>query len=292
MADANTQIDRSCRLVADEQGLREALASAPPSAVVGLDTETYWDHTANGMRLSLIQIAWPGREILVVDALSLGVEAVRPLIESASPSMVAHNARFDQGVLAGAGLRPDGLIDTLTMARASLTLQSYSLASVVEHLFGVPLDKSLRTSNWRRRPLTKAQVAYAALDARMALLVYEELKRRLEGEGRFEEVLRAATLAQRTTETVKRKKRVKQELSPPLTAEEKQVVSRLKKWRLERANTQRVPAYMICPDRTLEHLARSRPSTLEALGEVYGLGSSKITSFGEELLNALRDAYN
>ena len=68
------------------------------------------------------------------------------------------------------------------------------------------------------------------------------------------------------------------------------VVKALKLWRLERANTQRVPAYMICPDRTLEHLARSRPETLDALASIYGLGESKIKNFGEDLLQALRDA--
>jgi ATP-dependent DNA helicase RecQ len=63
----------------------------------------------------------------------------------------------------------------------------------------------------------------------------------------------------------------------------------LKRWRLERANAQRVPAYMICPDRTLEHLARVRPETLEALASIYGLGESKIKNFGEDLLKALRE---
>ncbi len=75
-----------------------------------------------------------------------------------------------------------------------------------------------------------------------------------------------------------------------LTSEEKLVVAYMKKWRLERANSQRVPAYMICADRTLEHLVRVRPATVEALASIYGLGEAKIRSFGEELLKALRDA--
>jgi ATP-dependent DNA helicase RecQ len=47
---------------------------------------------------------------------------------------------------------------------------------------------------------------------------------------------------------------------------------------------------MVCPDRTLEQLARDMPETLEALASVYGLGESKISKFGEELLKALREA--
>ncbi|HEY0386010.1 MAG TPA: HRDC domain-containing protein, partial [Pyrinomonadaceae bacterium] len=58
-------------------------------------------------------------------------------------------------------------------------------------------------------------------------------------------------------------------------------------WRLERARDERVPAYMICSDRTLEHLAMERPTTLEALNAIHGLGASKIAKFGAELLETL-----
>ena len=289
MPDQKNQFDIAYRFFSDEQSLREALADVPAEGVWGLDTETLWSRGNNNSQVSLIQIAAPAREVFVVDALAVGVEPLRTLLESPYPQMVAHHARFDQGVLAGAGIQAGGLIDTLQMARMSLSLASYSLASVTEHLFGVPLDKTLRTSNWGRRPLTKAQMAYAALDARMVLLVYEELKRRLEAEGRFDEVLRASTLGARVAPG-KRTRRVTQALAPPLSPEEKRVVTRLKTWRLERARTQNVPAYMICPDRTLEHLARTRPETLAAMGEIYGLGSSKIEKFGAELLSALKDA--
>ena len=104
--------------------------------------------------------------------------------------------------------------------------------------------------------------------------------------------MRAAEIAPRKPgETAKpRRKRAAQVPEIVLTPEEKRVVASLKKWRLERANAQRVPAYMICPDRTLEHLARARPATLEALSTIYGLGESKIKNFGEDLLQALREA--
>jgi superfamily II DNA helicase RecQ len=49
---------------------------------------------------------------------------------------------------------------------------------------------------------------------------------------------------------------------------------------------------MICPDRTLEHLAMERPATLASLIKIHGLGESKITRFGAELLEALGQAFN
>jgi ATP-dependent DNA helicase RecQ len=77
-----------------------------------------------------------------------------------------------------------------------------------------------------------------------------------------------------------------------LTAEEKQVVAHLKKWRLARANELNVPAYMVCPDRTLEHLALEKPATLADLISIHGLGESKIARFGAEILEALGQSFN
>lgn len=280
------------RLVDDESELRAAVAPLEGGEVVGLDTETYWDTGANRMRLSLVQVAPREGEVIVADVLATGVEPLRALLESSELKMVAHNARFDEAVLRDAGVRPDGLIDTLRLSRMALTLCSHSPASIVEHLFGTPLDKTLQRANWRRRPLTRAQVEYAALDARMALLVYEELLRLLGEQGRLELALRASEIKPRAEGEEKKPRRKRAAPVPEivLTPEEKRVVRNLKKWRLERANAGRVPAYMICPDRTLEHLARARPATLEALASIYGLGESKIKNFGEELLQALRDA--
>ena len=281
------------RYVDTAEQLREAAESLGGERLVGLDTETFWDVKTNGQQLALVQLAPPVGDVLVADVLAAGVEPLRPLLESPDVKMIAHNARFDEGVLRGAGVRAEGLIDTLRMSRMALTLGSHSLASLCEHLFGLPIDKTLQKSNWRRRPLTRAQIEYAALDARMALLVYGELSRMLAEEGRLELALRASAVApaepkEPGAEPRKRRKPAVPELV--LTPEEKRVVKALKSWRLGLANTQRVPAYMICPDRTLEHLARARPETIEALAQIYGLGESKIKRFGDELLRALRES--
>lgn len=277
------------RLVEDPAEVAEALERLRVEGVVALDTETYWETAARRSRVSLAQVAGAAGEVVVVDVLATGVEPLRPLVESPEVRMIAHNARFDDGVLRAVGLSPRGFVDTLVMSRAVLSLPSHSLAAVTEHLFGLPLDKTLQKSNWRRRPLTRAQITYAARDARVTMRVYEELSRRLDERGLLGQVLAAAEL--KPSEPGKPRRRRAAELPPlVLTPEDKRIVTRLKKWRLERAFAQRVPAYMICPDRTLEHLARERPTSLEALAGIYGLGESKIKSFGADLLAALREA--
>ena len=278
------------RFIDESAEARAAVERLSGEEVVGVDTETIW--RPEGARISLLQIAARAGEVIVIDALSTDAEVWRPLVDSPNVLMAAHNARFDEGVLAASGLKPAGFVDTLRLARAALRLPSYSLAEVVSHLFGISLDKSFQKSNWRRRPLPPDQLAYAARDARLALCVYDKLERLLRNQNRWEEAYGHALLSTQSSAEGKGRKRraTNQPPPPPLTPDEKRIVLALKKWRLEQAFASRVRAYMICPDRTLHHLAQEKPATINALTGVYGLGESKISRYGEALLEALRQA--
>jgi ATP-dependent DNA helicase RecQ len=61
----------------------------------------------------------------------------------------------------------------------------------------------------------------------------------------------------------------------------------LRACRQELARAAGVPAYLVAHDRTLRDLARLRPRSAEALGEVYGLGSAKIARFGAAFLEVI-----
>jgi ribonuclease D len=281
------------RFITDNDEARSALQILQIEKIVGLDTETYWNAAANRSHVSLVQIAPREGMVFVFDLLKIDVELLRPLIESTEVTMTAHNARFDEGMLTGEGLRPAAFVDTLRLARAALRLPSYSLAGVVAHLFGLEMDKSYQKSNWKRRPLTRAQMEYAALDAYITLRVYDELERILTEQGKFDAALRMATLAPASGEVrTPRRRRAPQPPPRPLTEDERHAVGALKKWRFAKSTELNIPAYMICPDRTLEHLVLEKPQTLEALNSIHGMGASKIARFGQELLEALKSAFH
>jgi ribonuclease D len=277
------------RYLIDPDEVRAALAAFAGQPVIGLDTETFHDYAAKQNRLSLLQLAAPTGEVVVIDALAAGIDLARPLIADPEAMMAAHNARFDDGVLRGAGFAVEGLVDTLRLARKTLKLQSFSLASVSQHLLGVTMDKSQQRSDWRRRPLSRIQLDYAALDARIALRVFEELSERLQSEGRWEKELRRARVGPKEEEPKEPRppKRTGPDLRP-LTGDERRLVESLMCWRSEKARAARLPLYMICHDKTLEHLAILRPATLEELAGVHGLGAAKIVKYGAELLERLQ----
>jgi ATP-dependent DNA helicase RecQ len=63
---------------------------------------------------------------------------------------------------------------------------------------------------------------------------------------------------------------------------------RLRSWRNDQARVKGWPAYMVAFDRSLQELAARRPSRLEELSGIAGLGPARIEAWGEGLLAVIR----
>jgi ATP-dependent DNA helicase RecQ len=63
----------------------------------------------------------------------------------------------------------------------------------------------------------------------------------------------------------------------------------LREWRRNMARENKVPAYIILHDSTLEELCRRRPANFTALKQVPGIGEKKADVYGAEILQALRN---
>jgi ATP-dependent DNA helicase RecQ len=63
----------------------------------------------------------------------------------------------------------------------------------------------------------------------------------------------------------------------------------LRGWRAEMAREQNVPAYVIFHDATLRAIAESDPGDLDELGQIPGIGASKLERYGEAVLQQLLD---
>ncbi|MEP7272231.1 MAG: HRDC domain-containing protein [Acidobacteriota bacterium] len=277
----------SYRYLIDPDETREALSVFGIQEVIGLDTETFWDSTTRKNHLSLLQVAAQSGEVLVIDALAAGIMEARGLIENPEILMVAHNAKFDEGSLKSEGFTPHGLVDTLRLSRRSLPLKSFSLASVTAHLYGIELDKTYQRSDWSCRPLSRAQLDYAAHDAQIVLKVYHALSDMLKAEGRWERELERARLDVKPKRVPKHAREAASLIDRPWTPEERKLLDRLQCWRKQAARNLGLPAYFVCPERTLEHLVVSRPEDLDGLSQIFGLGPAKVASFGPALLAEL-----
>ena len=77
---------------------------------------------------------------------------------------------------------------------------------------------------------------------------------------------------------------------PDLTPSDERLLGVLKQKRIEIARAESVPAYIVFSDRTLADMAMRRPSSLEALGRVRGVGEMKLAKYGESFLAVIRSS--
>ncbi len=89
--------------------------------------------------------------------------------------------------------------------------------------------------------------------------------------------------------TPEKTKRVKSERAQPLTSEDDASLwEALRAHRLELAQSQGVPPYVIFHDSTLLEMTRTVPTSLEAMAAINGIGQVKLDRYGDSFLDLLR----
>ena len=246
------------------------LASA---AFVTVDTEfmrekTYWPE------LCLVQLGGP-EEAAAVDPLAPGMD-LAPLFElMANPKVlkVFHAARQDVEIfLHLSGKVPTPLFDTQVAAMVCGFGDSVSYETLAGQLARARIDKTLRFTDWSRRPLSERQLHYALADVTHLRLAYERLQQRLERDGRGEWLVEEmAQLTDPATYLVAPEdawRRMKPRSTNPRFLV---VLQELAAWRERDARERNLPRQRLVKDETLMEIAAHAPMTAEDLAHTRGL---------------------
>jgi len=146
-----------------------------------IDTEFHREKTYYP-QLALVQISWRDR-IVLIDPLAIDPRRLGRLFESNALAVV-HAAQQDLEVLRhSCGVAPRRIFDT-QLSSGFLGYSTPSLASLVQSEFKIILPKADRLTDWLRRPLSDAQIAYAASDVEFLLQLHDRLAERLKAQGR------------------------------------------------------------------------------------------------------------
>jgi ATP-dependent DNA helicase RecQ len=144
-------------------------------------------------------------------------------------------------------------------------------------VFGIGAD--LREAEWRGVVRQLLAGGFLAVEGEYGTLALTE---------RSGEVLRGERrlLMRRETSPAKQSSAKRQPAAAPADFPESAapLFERLRTWRGTVAKEQGVPAYVIFHDATLRAIAVMAPTTLDQLGDVTGVGQSKLTKFGEQVL--------
>jgi ribonuclease D len=174
-------------LVDTPEALERALATLRGECAIAFDTETDAFFAYRG-RICLLQVSAPGHDLLIDPLRGLDLAPFGAILADPGREIVLHAAENDVILLKHQfGWRIGRLFDT-QVACFVLGWKPYSLAGILEARFGRKLDKSQQRSDWRQRPLTAEQIAYAAEDTSHLLDLARELKEGASGAGRTEEI--------------------------------------------------------------------------------------------------------
>lgn len=159
--------------------LTQAVAALKDAAVIAIDAEfaqvrshAQGASSTSVTRLALVQLALDGR-CFVVDALRLfDLSPLAPIIGNPGIIILLHGAGADMRMMSERGLNVAHYYDLEATCRSLFGQHESSLAAMLLRAFGARLDKSLQRTDWARRPLPSAMIAYAARDAEMTLALY------------------------------------------------------------------------------------------------------------------------
>jgi ribonuclease D len=256
---------------------------------VAFDTEFVSEHTYRS-QLCLLQVAAPG-VLAVVDTLAVPeLEPFWRLLAEPGRTTVVHAGREEMGfILHAIGARPASLFDV--QVAAGLVDHDYpaGYAALVRRFLSLPTNKGETRTDWRKRPLSAAQLEYAVDDVRHLERLWRTLGERLEGLGRtawMDEEMRSWQDDVEESFVRKRWRRVSG--LNGLSRRELALVRELWHWRDEVAADRDMPPRRVLRDDLLVELAKRRSADEAGIAAVRGMQRSDLRHIMRGLVEAVQ----
>lgn len=258
------------------------------------------DLEANSMhayreQVCLIQISIPDQDFIVDPLAAINLSPLGKIIADPHIEKVFHAAEYDLMLLKRQyNWQLHNLFDTMWAARI-LGYQRYGLASMIESLYQVKLNKRFQKSNWCKRPLSPDQLTYAQLDTHYLLRLRHDLAQELkQADSEQEAQLIFAEQCHVTPHDLT--------FDPDsfwsiggahdLTRQEQTILKELHIYRNQEARRRNQPLFKIFSDRTLIELAQNSPGQPSQLRDIHGMSSGQTRRYGKQLVAIVQKAQN
>lgn len=256
-------IDRNEEL----ESLARILESQP---AIGLDTEFLRERTFFP-KLCLLQLSAAG-QIWCIDTLRIrGLDALMPVLTASKVRKLIHAARQDlEAVYLTARQVVSPVFDTQIAAACIGMKPQVGYAELVKTLLDITIPKGQTRTDWSKRPLTAAQLEYAADDVLYLDSIAQQLHWRLNALGRDHWVredcleLEERRLYEPDPAQAWERLRGIGQLAPEPRARAKAIAV----WREKLARERDLPRAWILPDTALFSIANANPATPAALDAV------------------------
>jgi ribonuclease D len=278
-------------LITTTDGLAAVCSRMARHPFVTVDTEFLRETTYYPL-LCVAQMASPA-EAVVIDALATGIDLAPFFALMANEKIVKvfHAARQDIEIVWNmAKTIPHPIVDTQVAAMVLGYGDSISYDQLVQRITGDTLDKSHRFTDWTRRPLSDAQIAYAVSDVTHLRDVYLKLATDLEKQARsnwVEAEMHVLTSPETYRADPERAwERLKSRVRKP---KELAILIEVAAWREREAQNRDVPRGRVIKDEVIGDIAVQAPTTIERLGHLRSLPKGfERSRWGEQIIDAVK----
>ncbi|ATD00797.1 ribonuclease D [Pseudoalteromonas spongiae] len=275
--------------ITEQQELDSAVASYNNKSVLAVDTEFMRRRTLYP-ELALLQIYDGDRICLIDPTLDLDLSSFWQLMENPNIIKVLHSPSEDLEVFARHGnCTPAPLFDTQFALSLLGERNCVGFANMVEMLLEEQIDKSESRTNWLQRPLTKAQLDYAAADVFYLMPCFNIIKEKLNDDKQGIVFGESAVIAN------KRKYETPLELAYldiknawQLNPKQLAVLQQLAAWRLNRAREKNLALNFIVKEHILFEIAKTQPTHFGALKRLCEGDQGLLNRYGKTLLNLVK----
>ena len=271
------ELAQTCKQLADED-------------FVCVDTEfmregTFWPE------LCLIQMAGGEHEV-IVDPLvaNMDLEPFFELMRNDSVTKVFHAARQDIEIVHYlSNSLPNPVFDTQIAAMVCGFGDQVGYADLIRKLLDIPIDKTSRYSDWRRRPLHDHQLTYALADVTHLAKAYPLLLDNIESAGRSSwlteemQALVNADLYKQPPERAWKRLKIRNVKINKLG-----ILIELAHWREQTAQKRNVPRNRVVKDDVLYEVSNRAPLNKDDLGKLRSITKGLLrSSYSDELLKGV-----
>ena len=261
---------------------------------IALDTEfertrTYYSRPA------LVQV-FDGEQASLIDPLTVDDFApLAELLQCADVTKVMHASEGDNEVLEQlTGAVPQPIFDTQVAAAFAGHGFSLGYRKLTQMLLGKELSKGETRSDWLRRPLSDAQISYAALDVVHLLPMYRRIQRELTELGRdswlVEEICRMQD--RRAADRNPRRAYMRIRQTRRLGSAGLATLRELAAWRETEARGRDLPRQMITRDISLVAIAETTPANAEELADIPELSANAVKRYAQSLLSVIHQTHS
>jgi len=276
------------QVVATDSQFRELVDRLAAQPFIAFDTEFVSEHTYRS-QLCLLQVAAPG-VLAVIDTLAVPeIEPFWRLLTEPGRTTIVHAGREEMGfILHAIQARPAELFDV--QVAAGLVDHDYpaGYSSVVRKFLSEQASKAETRTDWRKRPLSEAQLAYAVDDVRHLERLWNKLERKLESLGRSAWMAaEMATWQDDVEESFSRKRWRRVAGLNGLSRRELAIARELWHWRDVVAEERNMPPKRVLRDDLLVELCKQKSADEHRISSIRGMQRSDLRHIIRGLVAAI-----